>query len=256
MTPTVLIVDDNDEILEFLTTVLENNYGLLRAYDGNEALNTLNSKDVDLVISDVMMPGMDGFELCRIIKSTAEYSHIPVILLTAKNTIQSKIEGLELGADVYIEKPFATKYLLAQISSIIENRNKIKTYFATSPMAHMRSTAHSKADKDFLERLHEQILAHIEDPELDVEKISKLMIMSRVTLYRKIKSITGVSPIELINITRVKKSAELLSEGSYKIYEVSEMVGFGSTNSFSRNFYKHFGITPSDFVIKQSAEKK
>ena len=129
MLPAILLVDDEEEILEFLEQILKKKYTIFKATNGVEALVVLGNEAVQLVLSDVMMPEMDGFELCKIIKSNFEYSHIPVILLTAKNTIQSKVEGLELGADAYIEKPFSKEHLLAQIASLISNRNIVKEFF-------------------------------------------------------------------------------------------------------------------------------
>jgi two-component system, cell cycle response regulator len=251
----LLLVDDNEEILEFLEHELNEKYSILKALNGEEALELLKEHAVQLVISDVMMPVMDGFELCRIIKTNFEYSHIPVILLTARNTLQSKIEGLELGADAYIEKPFSPEYLQVQIANLLTNRNKIKEYFASSPLVHIKSMAYSKADELFLERINENILKNLGDTELDVEKLARFMNMSKPTLYRKIKSLSDLSPNEIINITRLKKAAELLVEGNYKIYEVANIVGYASQTNFGRNFLKQFGMTPSDYLVKKEEEK-
>ena len=255
MKPVLLLVDDNDEILEFLEHELNEKYSIIKALNGQEALDILKENAVQLVISDIMMPVMDGFELCKIIKTNFDYSHIPVILLTARNTLQSKIEGLELGADAYIEKPFSPEYLQVQIANLLTNRNKIKEYFASSPLVHIKSMAYSKADELFLEKINDSISRNLEDTEMDVEKLAKLMNMSKPTLYRKIKSLSDLSPNELINITRLKKAAELLVEGNYKIYEVSDMVGYASQTNFGRNFLKQFGMTPSDYLSMKEAER-
>src|SRR5688572_7746111 len=256
MKPVVLLVDDNEEILDFLHEDLCEKYSILQALNGKEALDMLSKEAVHLVVSDVMMDVMDGFELCKFIKTDFEYSHIPVILLTAKNSLQSKIEGLEIGADAYIEKPFSPEYLQVQIANLLSNRNKIKEYFASSPLVHIKSMAYSKADELFLEKINESIFRNLEDTELDVEKLAKLMNMSKPTLYRKIKSLSDLSPNELINITRLKKAAELLVEGNYKIYEVADMVGYASQTNFGRNFLKQFGMTPTDYLSMKEAEKK
>lgn len=255
MNPLLLLVDDNEDILEFLEHELNEKYTILKAVDGQEALNLLKENAVHLVISDVMMPVIDGFELCQLIKSNFEFSHIPVILLTARNTLQSKIEGLELGADAYIEKPFSPEYLQVQIANLLTNRNKIKEYFASSPLVHIKSMAYSRADELFLERINETIIKNLGDTELDVEKLARFMNMSKPTLYRKIKSLSDLSPNEIINITRLKKAAELLVEGNYKIYEVANMVGYASQTNFGRNFLKQFGMTPSDYLNKKDTEK-
>jgi two-component system, cell cycle response regulator len=251
MKPTLLLVDDNDEMLQVLSSELGDKYSLVTAANGSEALTQLHEKVVQLVISDVMMPVMDGFELCKIIKTTFEFAHIPVILLTAKNTIQSKIEGLELGADAYVEKPFSMEFLHAQVASLLSNRNKIKQYFANSPFVHINTIAHTKSDEHFLEQLNKVIYEHIEDEALDIEKIARLLNMSRPTLFRKIKSISDLTPNELINITRLKRAAELLAAGNHKIYEVAMMVGYSSQNNFGRNFLKQFGMTPSEYAARE-----
>jgi DNA-binding response OmpR family regulator len=251
MLPLLLLVDDEEEILELLERILQHKYAVLKTQNGQEALQALASNAVQLIISDVMMPDMDGFELCTLIKSNVEHSHIPIILLTAKNTIQSKVQGLELGADAYIEKPFSKEHLLAQIASLLNNRNMVREYFANSPLVHIHSMAHTKADEQFLATLHEIIIEHIEEVELDVEQLARHMNMSRVTLYRKIKAISALTPIELIHLTRLKKAAELLAGGDYKMYEIAALTGFSSQSNFARNFHKQFGITPSDYAMQK-----
>lgn len=252
----ILLVDDNEDILDFISDDLEEKYHVLQAKNGVEALEILQREIVQLIISDVMMPEMDGFEFCAKVKSTLAFSHIPVILLTAKNSLQSKIEGLELGADAYVEKPFSPEFLQVQISSLIKNRNKIKEYLSSSPLLHIKSIAYSKADEVFLEKLQDTINKNISNPDLDVEHLAAKMNMSRPTLYRKIKSISNLSPNELINLTRLKKAAEFLNEGLLKIYEISEMVGYSSQSHFGRNFAKQFEMSPSDYLNSRIVEKK
>ena len=248
--PTLLIVDDHIEIRDFIADDLSDEYTVLCAENGFEALEILTDELVHLVVSDVMMPGMDGYALCSHIKSDVQYSHIPVILLTAKNTLQSKIEGLEQGADAYMEKPFSPEHLRAQINSLLTNRNKIRAYFASSPLAHLKTMAHSKADEQFLDRLNELVLKHMADPYFDVEHLADKLHMSRPTLYRKIKAISDLTPNDLINVARLKKAAELLVEGGLKIYEVSDRVGYSSQTHFGRNFQKQFGMSPSEYIAK------
>jgi two-component system, cell cycle response regulator len=247
----ILLVDDNEEIVQFISDDLEERYTILTAGDGEEALQVLNREVVHLVVSDIMMPVMDGYELCAKVKSNFEYCHIPFVLLSAKNALSSKIEGLELGADAYIEKPFSPEYLQAQIANLLQNRTKIREYFASSPLMHIKSMAHNKSDEAFLEKLNDAIYSNIENVNLDVEHLAGHMNMSRPTLYRKIKAISDLTPHELINIARLKKAAELLVEGDYRIYEVSEMVGYSSQTHFGRNFLKQFGMTPTDYIKKQ-----
>lgn len=250
--PNLLLVEDNKEILNYIGQELQQKYNVYSALNGQEAIGILESENINIVVSDIMMPIMDGIDLCKKIKSDFEHSHVPIILITAKNSLQSKIEGLEVGADAYIEKPFSLDHLQAQITNLLSNRNIIKEYFARSPLTHLKGIGCSKADKEFLEKLNDVIYEHITDTELDVEHLSSIMNMSKPTLYRKIKGLSDLSPNELINLSRLKKGAELLSGGKYKINEVAYMIGYSLPTNFSRDFQKQFGISPSNF-INQSA---
>lgn len=245
--PAILLVDDNEDILEYLIHFLSEHFTIETATNGVEALERFTRQSFQLVISDVMMPEMDGFELCKKIKANIDISHVPVILLTAKDSLQAKIEGLELGADVYIEKPFSPEYLFMQINSLLQNRSKIRSYYANNPLAHIITMAFTKADEHFLESLNNVVLENIEDSELDVEHLAKFMNVSRPTLYRKLKEITDLSPNEIINLVRLKKAAGLLAEGSMSILEISNKVGYTSATHFSRNFQKRFGMLPSEY---------
>lgn len=252
--PTILLVDDNEDILEFLRVDLGETYQILQAHNGQEALDLLATESVQLVVSDVMMPVMDGFELCKQIKSNFESSHIAVILLTAKNTLQSKIEGLELGADAYIDKPFSPKHLQVQIANLLVNKNKIKEYFSKSPLVHMHSLAYTKADEQFLEELNNAITLHMNDSNLDVEHLAGYMNMSRPTLYRKIKAVSDLTPNELINLARLKHAAKLFAEGNTRINEIAELVGYTSPLHFTRNFQKQFGMSPTEYLKGKTME--
>ena len=248
MDPLILLVDDEEVMLVFLENILKDSYNILTAGDGKQALALLEKEPINLVISDVTMPNMDGLELCRHIKSTVEYAQIPVILLTASKTLQAKVTGLELGADAYIEKPISKEYLLAQITSLLYNRNKIREFFATSPLAFIQGTPHTKAEELFLRQLEEVIAENMADPGLDVAKLARKMNISRITLYRKIKALSDLSPAELIGISRLKRAAGLLAAGELRIYEVSDIVGFSSPGSFSRSFQRQFNMTPLEYA--------
>ncbi|HTN36732.1 MAG TPA: response regulator [Arachidicoccus sp.] len=246
--PTVLVVDDNSEILSFLEDDLEEKYEVLTATSVKTALRLLEDHTVSLIVSDVMMPEMDGYGFCNMIKSNLDLSHIPVILLTAKNALNDKIKGLELGADAYIEKPFSPEHLQVQINNLLISRNKLREYFSSYPLSSINSMAHTPADEQFLGKLHQLITRHIDDPSLDVNTLSERLFISRPTLYRKIKAISDLTPNELINITRLKKAAELLAQGFYNVTDVSVMVGFNSATHFGRCFLKQFGVSPSSFA--------
>jgi ligand-binding sensor domain-containing protein/signal transduction histidine kinase/DNA-binding response OmpR family regulator len=251
----ILLVEDNKEILEFISNELTSDYLVRKALNGIEGLEIIKEGNIQLVISDIMMPVMDGLELCKRIKTNLEYSHIPIILLTAKNSLHAKIEGLEIGADAYIEKPFAFEHLNAQISNLLLNRDKIKEYFASSPLTHIKTIGYTKADKIFLEKLKLVIDENLTNFDIDVEQLSKIMNMSRPTFYRKIKALSNLTPNELIHIARLKKAAELLSEGNYKVYEVASMVGYSLQTNFARDFHKQFGMTPSEYTTSKQLEK-
>lgn len=244
----ILVVEDNEDLLSFITTELATSYAILKAENGEEALKIIHNENIQLVISDVSMPIMDGITMCKKIKTNLETSHIPVILLTAKNSLKSQIDGLEVGADAYIAKPFSMDYLKVQANNLIENRRQIMNYYASSPLSHIKSIAHNKTDEKFLKKLDDEILKNITDQDLSVESLAEIMNMSRSTLYRKIKDITNLSPNELINIVRLKRAAELLLNENYKMYEIAEMVGYKSQTSFGRNFQKHFNMSPSDYI--------
>ena len=253
--PEILLVEDNKEILDFICREVSVDYLVRKASNGKEALEILKNGTIQLVISDIMMPVTDGLELCKRIKTNLDYSHIPVILLTAKNSLHAKIEGLEMGADAYIEKPFDFEHLNAQISNLILNRNKIKEYFASSPLTHIKTIGYTRADKNFLEKLKNVIDENLTNIDIDVERLAKIMNMSRPTFYRKIKALSNLTPHELIHITRLKKAAELLSEGNYKVYEVASMIGYSLQTNFARDFHKQFGMTPSDYINDKQLKK-
>ncbi|WEK38293.1 MAG: response regulator [Candidatus Pseudobacter hemicellulosilyticus] len=255
MNDTILIIDDNEDMLDFLSIVLGEHYTILPALNGTIAQGILDTEVVHLIISDIMMPGIDGFELCRLVKSNVEYCHIPIILLTSKNTYQAHIEGLEVGADAYIQKPFSQEFLLLQISNLLKNRLKIKEHFASSPFEDVRVMAHSKTDEAFLKKLDEYIRDNIKDPNIDIDKLAEHMFMSRTTFYRKIKSLSSLSPKELIDITRLKKAAGLVAENEFSLNEISKMVGYSSQSLFTRNFRKYFKVNPLEYSSTLLKEK-
>ncbi len=245
---TVLVVEDNPEMLSFVSRQLSHEYSILTAVNGEEALHLLDENFVNLIVSDVVMPLMDGFELCKTVKSKLDYSHIPIILLTAKTNIQSKVEGLELGADAYIEKPFSPEYLQAAISSLIKNRENLRQTFAKSPFVAANTMALTKADEEFIKRLNDIILSNLHSPEFSMEDIAEILNMSRSNFYRKIKGVLDLTPSEYLRIERLKRAAQLLKDGENRVSEICYMVGFNSPSYFSKCFLKQFGVLPKDFV--------
>lgn len=244
---TILVIDDDPEILSFVSKQLQNTYKIITATNGKEALDILETESVNLIVSDVMMPEIDGFELCKRLKNNINYSHIPIILLTARATLQSKIEGIELGADAYIEKPFSTEYLLVKIATLLTNLEKLRKAFTSSPFVEARTIALSNADEKFLDKLTETIKKNISEPEFNVDILASEMNMSRSSLHRKIKSIAQITPNEYIQLERLKTAAQLLQSGNYKINERCYIVGFNSSSYFAKCFQKQFGVLPKEF---------
>lgn len=247
--PALLIVEDDPEMQAFIVRHMAPAYRTVTADNGRMALERLaKNEPFDLILSDVMMPEMDGFELCRRVKADLQYSHIPVLLLTAKTDVASKVEGLGTGADLYVEKPFSLEYLRASISALLSNRELVRRHFLESPFAKSETLTYSKADENFMSKLDQYIMQHLEQAELSVEEMAEEMCMSSSKLLRKLKAIIGKSPNEYLRIKRLKRASELLQSKKYSIAEISLLVGFGSPTYFSSCFKKQFGITPTEFL--------
>lgn len=249
--PVLLLVEDNLEMLSFIAGKLTPDFTVEKAKNGFEGLQLLSKKSVDVIVSDIMMPEMDGFEFCSLIKNNIEFSHIPVILLTAKNDLDSKIQGLTLGADAYIEKPFSFSHLLTQINSLLNNRKREREAFMQKPFLPVQQTGMTKADEEFLGKVVDVITDNITDPNFGVEKLSELAFMSRSSLHRKITALTDLTPTDFIRVIRLKKAAEMIQEGRYRVGEVCYLVGINSPSYFIKLFQKQFGMTPKEFE-KQS----
>lgn len=244
---TILLVDDDIELLQFEQKFLSPHYHVLTAADGIEALNILQETTINLIVSDVMMPKMDGLQFTERVKSDIEFSHIPVILLTAKVNVESKVQGFEVGADAYIEKPFTLEVLIAQIANLIESREKLREKFLQNPFMGAGSIVHSKSDEEFLKKLHGIVHENIDNAEFIVEDIAEEFNMSRASLYRKIKGFLNLTPNEYIRVERLKMAAQLLREKNHKVNEICYMVGFNSPSYFSKCFQQKFGVLPKDF---------
>ncbi len=246
----ILLVEDEVEMGKFIAKELSGDFNVILTVNGDEALKALKKYNISVVVSDVIMPVINGYELCRQIKSNIEFSHIPVILLTATIHLNARIEGLDSGADGYIEKPFTTELLIAQILNLIKNRSLVRQNFINSPLTHFKSVAMNKTDEEFLKKLNSFLMDNISENDLNVERIADMMRISVSTLYRKLKALTDLNSVEYIRLARLKKAAELLAEGNYRINEISYIVGFSSPSYFATSFQKQFGISPSQFVRK------
>lgn len=244
----ILVVEDAESMNGYLCKQLEKDYNMLSAANGEEAMEIIRNNKVDLVISDIMMPVMDGCELCNRIKKDVEFSHIPVILFTAAVGVETRIQTLEVGADGYIEKPFSIELLKANIDNLFKNRDIAYNQFANSPLSHFKSVVVNNIDQEFMDKLHTAVMDNISNQDLSIDTLTTLMFTSKSTLYRKVKANTGVNINEYIRISRLKKAAEMLATQKYRINEVAYLTGFSSPSYFATSFQKQFNVSPSVFV--------
>lgn len=249
---TILVVDDNIEMLNFLEKKLMGcGFRVIKANDGRDALNVLATEYVDIVVSDIMMPEIDGMELLQRIKSDVNFSHIPVILLTAKTRLEDKLSGLDSGADAYVEKPFAIEYLVGNINMLLRNRERIRQRLERMPITKVAGKGLSKVDEEFLQKINDIIQANFHNSEFSMEDVIASMGMSRTSFYRKIKGMLDLNPNEYIKIERLKKARQLFEEGHTSVSEVCYMVGFASPGYFTKCFQKQFEISPKEFIARQ-----
>ncbi len=245
---TLLVVEDDELMRKYLSKELSAVYNVFSANNGEKAIRLLNEHRIDLVMSDVMMPVMDGCELCNYIKSNNDFSHVPVLLLTAAIGVETRINTLESGADGFIEKPFNMSLLLATIDNLFKNKEIAYRQFADSPLSHYNSTTPNKVENAFMEKLHSAIMEHLSDSDLDTTLLCDILGTSKATLYRKIKANSGLNTNEYVRLCRLKKAADMLASGKYRINEVAYLTGFTSPSYFATSFQKQFNISPSAFV--------
>lgn len=244
--PTILFADDNDDVCKMVQTLLATHYRVLTAPNGEVALQMAKLNVPDLVVSDVMMPQMDGLELCRHLKQTTATSHIPVILLTARTLDEQRIAGYEHGADAYITKPFNAPLLLARIHNLLQSRKQLKQAFAGSD--ELVNEDLSKPDKVFVDKIRNEIHQNINDSDFGVDQLGAAVDLSRVQLYRKVKALTGLSPVELIRATRLNRGRKLIEGGATSVSEVAYQVGFSSPSYFTKCFKDQFGVSPIEMI--------
>lgn len=244
----LLLVHSGKEGLDLLAGYLQDIYHLFTARTEKNAINILEDQAIHLIIIDAEAGyPSDGNTLCARLKSSRYFAHIPVVLLIAGNNRAARIGSLELGADAWVEKPLCRDYLRALIRNMAANRARLKDYCSEPVLAHLQPVARTGENEAFLSRLNAFILNNLPDADLNVDLLARLMNMSRPTLYRKIKSISDLTPNELINIVRLNKAAGLLCAAEHKIFEIVKMVGFNSRSNFGKAFLKHFGATPREY---------
>lgn len=247
--PSVLIIDDNADIRSYVHSLLHADYTVIEAVDGSEGIRKAMKYVPDLIISDVMMPGIDGIECCRRLKSELQTCHIPVILLTACSLDEQRIQGYDGGADSYISKPFSSQLLLARVRNLIDSHRRLKQFFGDGQTLAKEDVC--DMDKNFVEKFKSLLDAKLGDSNLNVEDLGKDMGLSRVQLYRKIKSLTNYSPNELLRIARLKKAASLLASSDMTVAEIGYEVGFSSPSYFTKCYKEQFGESPTDFLKRK-----
>lgn len=246
----ILIIEDNEDLRMLIAESLSDEFQVMQAGDGVEALKLIEHTDFDLIISDIMMPNKDGISLCNDIKGDMNTSHIPVILLTAKTSLESKIEGVDSGADLYFEKPVDLTYLKLSIQNIFRNRRQLKEHYAKNYYADSCELSSNEQDNKFLKQFIAFIEANMDQSEMDINQIAGELSMSRSKLYTKVKSLTGKSVVEFVLNCRLRKAAKLIIEENMTMREVMMHIGIESQVYFTNSFKKVFGETPTAFAAK------
>ena len=244
---TVLLIEDDNDVREFLLSELESCFDLKVASDGKAGIAMAKELDVDLIVSDVMMPGMNGFELTKRLKNSFETSHIPIILLTALSTDENVLEGTESGADAYITKPFSPQLLMARILQLLNQREILRQKFGKVPQEIRSAMLRNEQDSLFVKRLDSIVYSRLGEQDLSVDKVAGLLHLGRTIFYKKVRGTTGYTPNEYIRVIRLRKAAELLKEGEKNVSEVAYAVGFDNPYYFSKCFKEQFGMPPSQY---------
>lgn len=252
---TILLVEDDNDVRDFLASELESCFNLKVATDGQMGLAMAKEEDFDLVVSDVMMPGMNGFELTKRLKNKFETCHIPVILLTALSTDDKVLEGTESGADAYITKPFSPQLLVARIFQLLDQRERLKQKFSKEGQTVRSAMCASDQDQMFVRRLDAVIYPRLGEQDLSVDKVAGLLRMGRTLFYRKVRGVTGYTPNDYIRVLRMKKAAELLAKGDNNVSEVAYAVGFDNPYYFSKCFKAQYGMPPSQYIKQEQAKE-
>ena len=246
---TIMVVDDDSEVAYYLELLLGSDYQVVCRFNAESALEAITESVPDLILSDVVMPGKDGYWLCREIKESLQLCHIPVILVTAKTTIENQVEGLNVGVDAYVTKPFEPHYLMALIKSLLNNREKTRSLLSRSTQTDkMDENVLSPQDNMFMTELYHLMESELSNPELDVTRMTQLLKISRTKFYYKVKGLTGENPSVFFKTYKLNRAVELLKEGKYTISEIADMTGFNTLSHFSKSFKQQFGIPPSEYL--------
>ncbi len=256
ITETILLVDDNKEMVDYLKNNFKSKYITLTAGNGEEALAILKEQKVDIVLSDVMMPGIDGIKLCELIKKNMQTCHIPVILLSAKGSIEAQTAGIRIGADDYIPKPFSMNLLKGKINNILKAKQRLRHYYSDTIDIDTAKMTSNTLDEEFMSKAIQIVEENIDDENFTADDLAEKLFMSRSSLYLKMNSVSGEPPANFIRRIRFNKACKLLLEGRYSISEISSRVGFSSASYFSTSFKKYMGCLPSDYVKNQGKKRE
>lgn len=246
----LLVVEDNEELLQLMVRLLGREYCVFTATQGEEAIKVLNDEDVDLIVSDVMMPGIDGIELCKYVKNRLETSHIPLILLTAKNREEDRAEAYEVGADGFITKPFNLSVLHAKIKNLLKYKERQANDFKKQLVFEMKDLNYTSMDEEFLQRAIDTVNRHLDDCTFDHQQFAEEMGASRSTVFKKLKSLTGLNTSAFIRNIRFKAACTIMEQKGSQPLRVSELayaVGFNDPKYFSSCFKKEFGMLPAEY---------
>ena len=255
----MLIVEDNVDMREFLLSIFKNTYKTLVAEDGKEALEVALETIPDIIITDLMMPHMDGLELTSHLKKDERTSHIPIILLTAKSAVENRLEALHVGADDYITKPFSPVYLEARIENLLEQRHKLQEHYRTDLLKLNPKKIEKEGvspEEAFLAKLMDFMERNMDNNNLSVEDLVSEMALGRTVFFNKLKGLTGLSPVEFIREIRIKRAAQLLEDDRYNVTEITYMVGMNDSRYFSKCFKTAYGITPSEYKRNLKAQRE
>ena len=244
----ILVIEDNDEVREFIKMCLEGEYTIIEARDGKEGWQTAADNLPDLIISDVMMPELDGNEFCKLLRQDERTSHIPVIMLTAKVALEQQLEGLESGADLYLTKPYNIQLLKSYISNLLKSKDALRQRYSQKIFLEPSMVEIGTVDKKFMEKLMNIIETNLHDPDFHVAVLSEKIGMSKAVLYKKFYALAQTPIGEFIKTIRLKKAAILLTNDKFNISEVAWEVGFTDRKYFSKEFKRFFGKSPSEYI--------
>ena len=254
----ILIVEDNTELRSFLKDILSENYQVMEATNGQEGLALAKQQVPDFIISDIMMPVMDGLDMVKAIKEDRDICHIPIILLSAKSSLDDRIHGLEQGIDDYITKPFSSTYLKTRIQYLLQQRKLLQQRFMeqyTTAQANKYNTPSpiqiTPFDEQFMQTVKDVVEKQMENPEFSIDMFAQEVNMGRTTFYHKLKNITGMTPIDFLQTMRIKRGVQLIDSGEYNISTVAYKIGFNDPKYFSKCFKKYMGVTPTEYCRKR-----